>query len=317
VDGPGDADGDGFVEYARRASAGLANQGWKDSRDSVMHADGALAEGPIALCEVQGYVYAAKRGLAGLARALGRSEQADALDRAAERLRDDFDRAFWCDDLGTYALALDGDKRPCRVLSSNAGHALFTGIARPERAEVLARTLLSADHFSGWGVRTLAASAARYNPMSYHDGSVWPHDNALVAAGLARYGHTRAAGVILAALFEASRGMDDARLPELLCGFGRRPGEAPTLYPVACSPQAWAAGAVFLLLQSVLGFSFDAASRQIRLAHPILPPFLDHLTLHGLALGDASLDLLLERNGDGLDLRILRRQGSLDVVLAS
>jgi glycogen debranching enzyme len=319
IDGRGDVDGDGFVEYVRRSPTGLVNQGWKDSRDSIMHADGSLAEGPIALCEVQAYVYAAKKGLARVARSLGDTARADQLERAARELRQAFARAFWCEELGTYAIALDGKKQPCRVRSSNAGHALFCGIAPREHADVLASTLLSDDHFSGWGIRTLAASAARYNPMSYHNGSVWPHDNAMLAIGLARYGHVDGAAAVLTALCEASRAMDDARLPELLCGFRRRPNEAPTLYPVACSPQAWSAGAVFLLLQAVLGLSVDAARHQIRFSRAMLPPLIDQLSIRGLALGDASVDLLCERNGEGddIDLRVLRRRGDLDVVLSS
>jgi glycogen debranching enzyme len=317
IDGRGDVDGDGFVEYVRRAPSGLLNQGWKDSRDSIMHADGSLAEGPIALCEVQAYVYAARKGLSRVARALGNTERADQLERSARELREAFARAFWCEELGTYALALDGKKQPCRVRSSNAGHALFCGIAPPEHADILARTLLSEDHFSGWGVRTLAASSARYNPMSYHNGSVWPHDNALLALGLARYGHMDGAGVLLTALCDASRCMDEARLPELMCGFRRRNGEAPTLYPVACSPQAWSSGAVFLLLQAVLGLSVDAARRQIRFSRATLPAHVEQLRIGGLEVRGASVDLLCERNGDGVDLRVLRRTGDLDVVLSS
>jgi glycogen debranching enzyme len=317
IEGRGDIDGDGFVEYVRRSPSGLLNQGWKDSRDSIMHADGSLADGPIALCEVQAYVYAARKGLARVARALGNTERADQLERSARDLREAFVRAFWCEDLGTYALALDGKKQPCRVRSSNAGHALFCGIAPPEHADILARTLLSDDHFSGWGVRTLATSMARYNPMSYHNGSVWPHDNALLAVGLARYGHVDGACAILTSLCDASRAMDDARLPELLCGFPRRPGEVPTLYPVACSPQAWSSGAVFLLLQAVLGLSVDAARRQIRFSRATLPPAVEELRIGGLSVRGASVDLLCERNGDGVDLRVLRRTGDLDVVLSS
>jgi glycogen debranching enzyme len=317
IDGPGDPDGDGFVEYAGRSPRGLANQGWKDSRDSVSHADGSLAEGPIALCEVQAYVYGAKRGIARVARRLGRDARAETLDAEADRLRDAFARSFWCDELGTYALALDGRKRPCCVRSSNAGHVLLTGLAPPDQAAIVERTLLASDHFSGWGVRTLAASAVRYNPMAYHNGSIWPHDNGLVAAGLARCGSTRGAAMIFAALFDACRALDDARLPELMCGFDRRSGEPPTLYPVACSPQAWSAGAVFLLLQSALGLTIEAEARQIRIAHPRLPGPVDQVSLHGLRVGDAEVDLLLERSGAGLDLRVLRRSGTLDVVLAS
>ena len=218
---------------------------------------------------MQAYVYGARVGAR--ARGAPRSDTTRArtqLASAAERMRSAFAAAFWCEELSTYAIALDGDKRACRVRSSNAGHTLLTGLAQPEHAEAIARTLLSADHFSGWGIRTLAASAPRYNPMSYHDGSVWPHDNALIAAGLARYGDTRAAAAILGGLFDAFRALEDARLPELLCGFDRRRGEPPTLYPTACSPQAWAAGAVFLLLQAVLGLTIDARDR----LGPIRPP---------------------------------------------
>jgi glycogen debranching enzyme len=316
IDGPGDPDRDGFVEYARRSPDGLVNQGWKDSRDSVMHADGTLAEAPIALCEVQAYVYGAKRGLARSAHRLGRLELAAKLDADAERLKAAFAEAFWCEDLGSYALALDGRKRPCRVRSSNSGHVLLCGLALPAHAQAVSQTLLTDDHFSGWGVRTLATSAARYNPMSYHNGSVWPHDNALIAAGLARYGETRAAATVFSALFDACRTLEEHRLPELLCGFDRSAGEAPTRYPIACSPQAWSAAAVSLLFQSVLGFSVDAGARQIRFAQPVLPPSIDQVALHGVELDGAEVDLLLERSGDGLDLRVLRRSGDIDVVLA-
>ena len=317
IDGPGDPDGDGFVEYERRSAHGLANHGWKDSRDSVMHADGALAEGRIALCEVQAYVYGAKRGLARVARRLGRPKRAAALDAAAVRLQEAFARAFWCDELDCFALALDGRKRPCRVRSSNAGHALLTGLALPEHAEGVAATLASGDLFSGWGVRTLATSSPRYNPMSYHNGSVWPHDNALLAAGLARYGHTRTAARIFEALFDAWRAMDDARLPELLCGFERTQGEAPTRYPVACSPQAWASGAAFLLLQSALGLRVDADERQVHLTHPVLPAALDQLSVRGLGIGTAAVDLRIERSGGGVELQASRSSGSIDVGLTS
>ena len=316
IDGAGDADRDGFVEYRRGSPTGLANQGWRDSFDGVMHEDGTLAGGPIALCEVQAYVYAAKVGMARMAAHFGRPALATQLARDAERLCQAFARAFWCEDLGTFALALDGEKRPCRVRSSNAGHALFTGIASPEHARVLGGTLFSEEHFSGWGIRTLAGASARYNPMSYHNGSVWPHDNALIAIGLARYGESRAAGALLSALAEASTSMDDARLPELFCGFPRLPGEPPILYPVACAPQAWSAGAVFLLLQATLGVTVDAARRQVRFSRPWLPPLVERLTLRRLAVRDATVDLLCERQGDHVALRVLARTGDLDVVLA-
>jgi glycogen debranching enzyme len=313
IDGPGDRDGDGFVEYQRRSRNGLSNQGWKDSRDSIMHADGSLAEGPIALCEVQAYVYGARSGLARVARRLGLDARAAQLEDQAERMRSAFAEAFWCEELSTYAIALDGGKRVCRVRSSNAGHTLLTGLAQPEHAEAIGRTLLSADHFSGWGIRTLAASAPRYNPMSYHDGSVWPHDNALIAAGLARYGDTRAAAAILGGLFDAFRALEDARLPELLCGFDRHPGEPPTLYPTACSPQAWASGAVFLLMQAVLGLTVDAESGAVRFARPTLPAAFDQIWIHGLELRGGSIDLSLERSAETPELRVVRACEGVDV----
>jgi glycogen debranching enzyme len=316
MDGPGDLDGDGFIEYHRRAPSGLSNQGWKDSHDSIMHADGSLAEGPIALCEVQAYAYAARSGLAGVARQLGVAALAARLDRAAADLRDAFQRAFWLPDLGTYALALDGEKRPCRVRSSNAGHTLFTGIAAPEHAEILGRTLLSADQFTGWGVSTLARSASRYNPMSYHNGSVWPHDNALIGLGLARYGETAGSERILTALFEASRAVDASRLPELMCGFPRQMGEAPTLYPVACSPQAWAAGSVFLLLQGLLGLSIKAEARQVRLTRPRMPGFLSSLTIRNLRVGEGEIDLFLDHTDGEVAARVLRSTASATLLVS-
>jgi glycogen debranching enzyme len=316
MDGPGDADGDGFIEYMRRAPLGLTNQGWKDSRDAIMHADGTLAEGPIALCEIQAYAYAARVGLAPVARRLGHREFADALDRKAAKLREVFQEAFWLPDLGTYALALDGDKKPCRVRSSNAGHTLFTGIASREHAAIVGQTLLSADHFSGWGVSTLARSAARYNPMGYHNGSVWPHDNAIIGLGLARHGETMGCERILTALFEASRAVDVSRLPELMCGFPRQVGEAPTLYPVACSPQAWAAGSVFLLLQGMLGLSINAEARQVRLRQPRMPSFLHALTIRNLRVGEGEMDLFLDHTDGEVIVRVLRRTTSVDLILS-
>jgi glycogen debranching enzyme len=315
IDGPGDRDGDGFVEYFRLSRDGLAQQGWKDSHDSVFHADGAMAEGPIALCEVQGYVYAAKLGAARLAATLGHAGRAAELTRQAEVLRDRFERAFWCDDLGSYALALDGAKRPCRVRTSNPGHCLYAGIVGPDRAARLAGTLLDERGFSGWGVRTVAAGEARYNPMSYHDGSVWPHDNSLVGAGLARYRLKDGVQKILSGLFNASQFVDLHRMPELFCGFHRRPGEGPTLYPVACSPQAWAAGAVFLLLQACLGLEIDGGVGRASFHHPVLPDFLREVWIDGLRVGDGSVDLVLTRRGDDVGLNVLGRSGRVEVIV--
>ena len=281
-----------------------------------MHADGSLAEGAIALCEVQAYVYGAKSGLARAAGALGYGARAAQLASDAERLRSAFAEAFWCEELSTYAIALDGHKQLCRVRSSNAGQVLLTGLASPEHAAAIARALLSPDCYSGWGIRTLAASAPRYNPMSYHDGSVWPHDNALIAAGLARYGETRAAAAILSGLFDACRALEDDRLPELLCGFDRQPGEPPTLYPTACSPQAWASGAVFLLIQAVLGLTIDAGAGCVRFARPTLPAALDWVAIRGLEVRKGSVDLRLERSGEAAELRVLRGCEDVDVRIA-
>jgi glycogen debranching enzyme len=317
IDEYGDRDGDGFVEYARQSPKGLVQQGWKDSHDSVFHADGSPARGPIALCEVQGYVYAARRAAATLAGLFGRAEQSEALWRQAEELREHFERAFWCDDIGTYALALDGDKKPCRVRTSNAGHCLFTGIAGRERARRTAQTLLAGDSFSGWGVRTVAAGEARYNPMSYHNGSVWPHDNALIAQGFAHYGLKDGALRVMAGLFEASAFLDLHRLPELFCGFERRRGEGPTLYPVACSPQAWSAAAPFLLLQACLGLDVKGPERQVCFHQPVLPHFLREVHIHNLDVGGVAVDLLLHRHGDDVSINVLRREGTVEVRMVT
>ncbi len=310
----GDLDGDGFVEYARRASSGLRSQGWKDSLDSISHRNGTLADGPVALCEVQGYVYAAKRGAAEIARMLGFAERAVQLEREADVLREQFERAYWSDELGTYVLALDGDKRPCEVVSSNAGHCLFAGICDPARARRVVDTLLDDASYSGWGIRTLAAGAARYNPLSYHNGSVWPHDNAMIAMGMARYGHKHATTRILSGLLDSSIEFDLRRMPELFCGFRRRDDAGPTRYPVACAPQAWAAGAVFMLLQACLGLDIDAAHSRIVLDRPSLPHSLRRVRVRNLRVGDAVTDLVLDNYDHDVGVHLERRDGDLEVV---
>jgi glycogen debranching enzyme len=315
IDGPGDADNDGFTEWSRAAETGLANQGWKDSYDAIFHADGRLAEGPIALVEVQGYVFAAKRLAAACARKLGDERRAGELEAQAQELKKRFNRAFWCEDLGTYALALDGDKKPCMVRTSNAGHALATGIARPDRARSIAKQLLRSSFNSGWGIRTVAQGEARYNPMSYHNGSIWPHDNALLAQGLARYGLKDGIETIFEGLIQAASYMDHRRIPELYCGFRRRPGRGPTLYPVACSPQAWAAAAPFSLLQSMLGLQFDRPARQIRLVNPCVPEFAGNVIVRNLSLDGASADLAIRQDGETTSLHVLRTRGDLEVTL--
>jgi glycogen debranching enzyme len=311
----GDLDGDGFLEYQRHTPNGLVHQGWKDSQDSVFHDDGLIAEPPIALCEVQGYAFAAWRGAAVLARALGDADRSATLAARAAMVREAFEAAFWLDGLGTYALALDGAKRPCMVRSSNPGHCLYTGIADPNRARLVADSLMSQDLFSGWGVRTIGTREARYNPMAYHNGSLWPHDNALVAAGLARYGFTSGVTAIAEGLFEASLHVDLQRMPELFCGFRRRPGEGPTLYPVACAPQAWAAAAIFLILQSCLGLSIDAIEGKVEVSHASLPSFLDRVTIHGLTIGaGSSVDLLFDRHANDVGVTVLDRSGRVAVI---
>jgi glycogen debranching enzyme len=315
MEGPGDPDGDGFLEYARRSAHGLVQQGWKDSHDSVFHQDGMMAEPPIALCEVQGYAYAAWHAAAELASVLGDRTRAEMLHGRARQLRDRFEEAFWLPELRTYALALDGNKRPCRVRSSNPGHCLYTGLVTPARARQVAATLLDEASFSGWGIRTLAAGEARYNPMSYHNGSVWPHDNALCAAGMARYGLREEPMRVLEGLFAAANFLDLQRMPELFCGFARRSGEGPTLYPVACLPQAWASGSVFMLLQACLGMSIDTPAREVRFENPALPEWLPEVRIANLRIADGSADLLLERHPHDVGVTVLRREGRLRVTV--
>ena len=305
----GDRDGDGFLEYGRMTEDGLLNQGWKDSFDSISHADGQLAEAPIALCEVQAYAFGALEAAADIAEALGRTGRGATLREKARELAVRFDLAFWSEEIGTYALALDGEKRPCLVRASNAGHALWTGIARPERAGQIVQALMCPSSFSGWGIRTLAANEARFNPMSYHNGSVWPHDNALIAAGLARYGFKAEAARIFEALFDASTYIELRRLPELFCGFPRLRGKGPTLYPVACSPQAWAAVAPIGMIEACLGLSFNARAECVEMHAPELPRFLDMLTLQNLKIGDAHLDFVIRRAGEGITAEVQRRTG--------
>jgi glycogen debranching enzyme len=315
MDKYGDCDGDGFVEYHQRSSKGLVQQGWKDSNDSVFHSDGSMAEPPIALCEVQAYVYAAKRSASLIARALQENDLAEELQREAEALRIKFEQAFWCEDIGMYALALDGRKKQCRVRSSNAGQTLFCKIASPERAARMVKEFMTEQLFSGWGIRTIGAWESRYNPMAYHNGSVWPHDNALIGLGFSLYGFQQEAGEILHGLFEVSRAVEHKRLPELFCGFHKRPGTtSPTEYPVACAPQAWAAGSVYLLLRACLGMSLRAFEHQICFSSPLLPEGLDEVKIENLQLVDASVDLLVRRYKDGAAVEILRKQGPVEIV---
>jgi glycogen debranching enzyme len=315
IDRYGDLDGDGFIEYRSRSPRGLVHHGWKDSSDSVVHADGAPAQPPIALAEVQGYVYLAKTRMAEVFSALGDHERAIRLREEALVLRRRFDEAFWLEDEGFFAMALDGDKRPVRTVTSNPGHGLYCGIVEPERAEAVARRLFQPDLFSGWGIRTMSRSAAAYNPMSYHNGSVWPHDNALIAAGLKRYGLVEPTNRIATALFEAAAYQDDLRLPELFCGFVRRTQSPPVGYPVACVPQAWATGAPFLLLQAMLGISARANENLLTVNQPHLPPWLDEVEVRGLRVGESSLSLVFRRDGDTTGFSLLSKEGDVRVVM--
>ncbi len=317
IDKWGDADGDGFVEYARRSDEGLVQQGWKDSHDSIFHADGTMAQAPIALCEVQGYVYEGKLAAAGLARMMDEPALAAQWVQQANELRRRFHAAFWCDEIDSYAIALDGKKRQCKVPSSNAGHTLWSGIASPEHAPRMMDSLMGVAFFSGWGIRTIAAGAARYNPMSYHNGSIWPHDNALIAAGMARYGRTESAMKLLSATFDASLHFDSHRLPELFCGFPRRSGAGPTLYPVACSPQAWAAAAVFGMLQACLGLDIRARESEIVLHRPRLPPFIDWIQITRLGSPGPSVDVLLQRYERNVGIEVVREDADVRVTVVA
>jgi len=319
IDRAGDIDGDGFIEYQRGAESGLGNQGWKDSQDSISHADGTLAAGPIALAEVQGYVYDAKKTAADIARVLDKPGVAARLDAEAAALKQKFNDVFWSEALGTYALALDGQKKPCLVLSSNPGHLLFSGIATPERAEKTATTLLSPQMFSGWGIRTLGAAEKRYEPShppeGYHNGTVWVHDTALCAAGMARYGMSDKAAAVLTALFEAAQHFPQMRLPELFGGLPRVPGTPPAPYPVACNPQAWASGAESLLLQSMLGLSIDGVRQTVTFNKPQLPEWLDTLTLQGLQIGRACLSVQIARQDDVTRVTVLQPAPGITVQM--
>jgi glycogen debranching enzyme len=315
IDEYGDLDGDGFVEYRRLSDRGLGNQGWKDSADSIRNQDGTLATAPIALVEVQGYVYAARQGIARLARVRGDEKLAHEQEQAAERLRRSFEERFWMSDPGTYALALDGQKRQVDGIASNAGHALWCGIASPERAASVARVLTSGAMWSGWGIRTLSSESVGYNPIGYHLGTVWPHDNGICAAGFARYGLHQEARKVTGALLEATKHFREARLPELFCGFDRDYSPMPVPYPVACSPQAWAAGSLFHMVAATLGMQPDARNNTLEVRRPALPDWLSNLRLRNLRVGDALVDLAFARETESISVEVLRRTGDVDVLV--
>jgi glycogen debranching enzyme len=315
IDRFGDSDGDGFVEYSRGAAGGLQNQGWKDSNTSIFHADGTLARGPIAVVEVQAYVVAAKRAAARLADAVGETDLAAKLVEQADRLQAKINTHFWSESIGTYALALDGDKRACVVRSSNAGHVLFCGAADREKAARVGHELMRCNLFSGWGVRTIARDASLYNPMSYHNGTIWPHDCSIVASGLARYGMSEAAGRIFTGLFDAACHFPHFRLPELFCGFPRHAGEGPVAYPSACTPQAWASGAVFLLLQASLGIDIDAEKGLVAVRGAYLPEWLDRIAVKDLLIGGSRATVHFRRGADGVEVGLSDVDGNIRLLM--
>jgi glycogen debranching enzyme len=315
IDRWGDADGDGFVEYQRRTDRGLVNQGWKDSHDSVRTRDGELVGGPIALCEVQGYVYRARLGMAELARLRGENDFADRLETQAAELRERFEREFWMEDVGYYAMALDGGKQPADAITSNPGQVLWSGLPSPQRARQVADRLLGPELFSGWGIRTYAADQPGYNPIGYHIGTVWPHDTAIIAAGLKRYGLHDEASRLVGSVFEAAQRFPEFRLPELFCGFDRETSPHPVPYPVACSPQAWAAGAPFLFLQTLLGLQPHAGRSELELYQPHLPEWLGKVNLTNLRVGEAAVDLLFHRWRGTTSAEVLRKVGNISVTI--
>lgn len=315
IDLYGDLDGDGFVEYIHKAENGLTNQGWKDSFDSIMHENKQLADPPIALCEVQSYVYGAKVHAGKLAAQLGEPVLSASLQNEAAILKKNFNEKFWDEQLGCFVLALDGNKSPCRVITSNAGHCLFTKIADDDKAVILANTLLSNDMFSGYGIRTLASSSGRYNPMSYHNGSIWPHDNALIALGLSAYGLQDHVLKVMESLFRASLYIDLQRMPELYCGFDKRKNIGPTAYPVACSPQAWAVGAVFMLLQACLRIEINAPTKTITFEDITIPEYLDQIFLTNLKLGNEEASLIINRSQFGAGFKVVKKPESWKIII--
>ncbi len=315
IDRYGDMDGDGFIEFIRRSPGGLSNQYWKDSWDSLRHWDGSIPEPPIATVETQAYVFYAKRRLGGLLQELGQVEEGAQLLRQSEQMRERFEAAFWDEDLDFYVLGLDGRKQPLRIISSNAGHALVTGLPSAERARKVIDRLLAPDMFSGWGIRTLSEDAGYFNPMSYHNGTIWPHDNAIILRGMKRYGETAGVLRVMNSLFEAATSMDYMRLPELFCGFSRARLDYPVIYPVACSPQAWSSAAIFLMVQTMLGISADAPKGVLYVNRPVLPEWLTRVEIRGMAVGDERIDLLFRREEEGTNFSVLRKGPGTRVVM--
>ena len=313
IDRYGDLDGDGFQEYQTRSSAGYENMGWKDAHDAVVYPDGGQVAQPKALCELQGYVFDAWMRMSELFDAFGESARALELRRKAADLQDRFEERFWCDDIGCYAYALDSKKQPVRTIASNMGHCLWSGLIRPDRAARVVDRLMQPDMWSGWGIRTLSGKNPAYNPISYQRGSVWPHDNGIIALGFKRYGFAREAARVARDISEAAGYFVGYRLPELYAGFERRPGTFPVLYPNANVPQAWAAGSVFHLLQAILGLQADAPDGKLYV-DPMLPPWLPSVTLSGLRVGASTITLRLWREGEQTRWEPTVVDGRIDVL---
>jgi glycogen debranching enzyme len=314
IENYGDLDGDGLVEYLRRSPKGLINQAWKDSYDAYMQVDGTLARPPIAPVEVQGYVYDAKYRMASLLRMFGDTQRADKLKKEATELARRFEKAFWMPQRGYYALGLDADKKQVQPISSNPGHLLFTRIIGRERARAIVNRLMRDDMFSGWGWRTLSNEERIYNPLSYHRGSVWPHDNSIIAHGMALNDFRDPAIRCLTTLFQAALNFRDYRLPELFCGVQRREYDEPVHYPVSCSPQAWASGAMFLMLNSVLGIRPTAQRKELNIINPVLPDWLEWLHIRNLRVGNSRVGLDFTRGGERTFCNVVDVEGEKLVV---
>lgn len=311
----GDLDKDGLIEYQKKSENGLDNQGWKDSFDSVFHTNGELASLPIALSEVQAYTYDAKMQAAQIAKELGEIGFADKMEKEAEALKKKFNNLFWSEEKSIFVIALDGEKRPCNIKSSNAGQCLFSKIADPDKAAATMKTLLSEEMFSGWGIRTISSDEKNYNPMSYHNGSIWPHDNALIAYGMHRYGNKLGVNRIFSAMMDISLYMENERIPELFCGFERRRAEGPTSYPVACSPQAWAVASVFMMIQACLGIEINANQNCIYFNEPSLPNFLNYLEIDDLKINSGSISFRAEKQEGSVAINVLQKTGNIDVIV--
>jgi len=315
IDQYGDLDGDGYLEYYKESPKGLVNQGWKDSWDSVFHRDGRLAEAPTALVEVQGYTYAAKMGMARLAELFSEFNLARRLREEAERLKEKFHRDFWMEEENFFGIALDKKKELCRIITSNPGHCLWSGLVEDKKAGAVAERLFCEDMFSGWGIRTVSEQEIRFNPMSYHNGSVWPHDNALILSGLKRYGLSEYVDRLATALADTSVFFPEHRLPELFCGFRRTYHHGPTLYPTSCSPQAWSSGVVFEAVRTLIGLEGDALNNRVYFVQPQLPEWLDWIEITNLEVSGKRLDFHVVRGPYTTSVEILNKSSNLEVVI--